>query len=206
MNDLNIFETYFKTQGIGISLLNNADRHKNLKEIKDVSFCKAVKLARSKPLRLNKDNLSCAGARFVFGLKGAGPEPIIKELVKNRKIALKTAEKMFIAPLRFTKPFQWIILGEKPAAMVIFLLTPEKMMRFLTLYQMEGELFPAKLGSLMAMCGEIAVKTLVTEKISLSFGCLDSRKNGGIKNSELILGIPQKQIQSLVKTIKTVEG
>jgi len=206
MNDLNIFETHFQTRGIGVSLVNEVPKDKNYKEIKDISFCRAVKFARSEPLRINKNSLSCPGARFIFGLNEAGPEPIIKELIKNRKITLKTAEKMFKSPMRFTKPFQWIILDNKKADMYIFLFNPKKVMRFLTLYQMKGELFTAQLGSIMAMCGEIAVKTLVTGKISLSFGCPDSRKNGGIHDSELIFGIPQNQIPLLVKAIKAGEN
>ncbi len=206
MEDLKIFETHFRTRGIGVSLVKESPKTENYKEIKGTSFCQAVKLAHSEPLRVNKDSLSCPGARFVFGLKGAGPEPVIKELVKNRKISLNTAKKMFEAPARFTKPFQWILLNQRNADMYIFLFNPKKVMHFLTLYQMKGELFTAELGSIMAMCGEIAVKTLVTGKISLSFGCPDSRKNGGIQDSELIIGIPQNQIPLLVKAIKAGEN
>lgn len=205
MDDLKIFETHFRTRGIGVSLVNEISETENYKEIKEKSFCRAVKLAHSEPLRVNKDNLSCPGARFVFGLKNAGPEPIIKELAKNRKITLKTAKKMFGAPTRFAKPFQWIFLNHHHADIYIFLFTPKKVMHFLTLYQMKGELFTAELGSIMAMCGEIAVKTRVTGKVSLSFGCPDSLKNGGILDSELIIGIPQNQIPLLVKTIKAGE-
>jgi len=205
MNDLKIFETHFRTRGIGVSFVNEISETENDKEIKDVSFCKAVKLAHSEPLRVNKDSLSCPGARFVFGLKNAGPEPVIKELVKNRNISLNTSKKMLGAPVRFAKSFQWILLNQNNADIYIFLFTPKKVMYFLTLYQMKGELFPVELGSIMAMCGEIAVKTLVTGKISLSFGCPDSRKNGGIRDSELIIGIPQNQIPLLVKAIKAGE-
>jgi len=206
MEDLKIFETHFKTRGIGVSFVNEIPKNENYKEIKDISFCEAVKLAHSEPLRVYKDNLSCPGARFVFGLKNAGPEPIIKELVKNRKIELNTAKKMFETSICFTKPFQWILLNHNNADIYIFLFNPKKIMHFLTLYQMNGELFPTKLGSITAMCGEIAVKTLVTGKVSLSFGCPDSRKNGGIQDSELIIGIPQNQIPLLVKAIKAGEN
>ncbi len=202
MDDLKIFETHFRTRGVGVSLVNEIPETQNYKEIKEISFCKAVKLARSEPLRVNRDSLSCPGARFVFGLEGAGPEPVIKELVKNRNIALSSAKKMFEAPIRFAKSFQWILLNHNNADIYIFLFNPKEVMHFLTLYQRKGELFTADFGSIMAMCGEIAVKTLVTENICLSFGCPDSRKNGGIHDSELIIGIPQNQIPLLVKAIK----
>jgi len=44
----------------------------------------------------------------------------------------------------------------------------------------------------------VAVKAYLTERISLSFGCEDSRLYGGISRDRLIVGIPYAQAYKLL--------
>jgi uncharacterized protein (DUF169 family) len=42
----------------------------------------------------------------------------------------------------------------------------------------------------MSVCGNVAVKSYIDQKISISFGCPDSREYGGIERGELVIGLP----------------
>lgn len=45
---------------------------------------------------------------------------------------------------------------------------------------------------MMAVCGGVAVRTYLEEKISLSFGCDDSRRFADMKRENLAVKIPKR--------------
>jgi uncharacterized protein (DUF169 family) len=55
-----------------------------------------------------------------------------------------------------------------------------------------------ELSGFAAVCGNVAVKAYVTRRISLSFGCEDSRQYGGVPRDRLIVGIPYAQAHKLL--------
>jgi len=205
MNAFSVVENYFATRGVGIGLLQDIRRYKDYQKVGNISFCQAVRRARSGPVRIKKDLLSCPGARFVFGVAGAGPAPIINALVQNRNMNTTTAKKTVGRVVRLEKAFEWIVLHRRLSKVNIFFFTPEKTMRLLTLFQTTGERLTVDLSSIMALCGEITVRTLVSEKTTFSFGCRDSRKYSGIKNHELVIGMPKNKIMLLAKIIKAAD-
>jgi uncharacterized protein (DUF169 family) len=72
-------------------------------------------------------------------------------------------------------------------------------MRFLNVYQrVFGEKLKVELSGFAAVCGNVAVKAYVDKKVSLSFGCEDSRQYGGISRDRLIVGIPYVQSHKLL--------
>ena len=74
-------------------------------------------------------------------------------------------------------------------------------MEFLKVYQRMGNSLDAKLSSITAMCGDVAVQTLITKRICISFGCDDSREYGEVADEELIVGIPSKKVKQLMHMI-----
>ena len=56
----------------------------------------------------------------------------------------------------------------------------------------QGDNLDVSLCAMMSICGGIAVRTYLDEKISISFGCDDSRKYAGLRRENLAIGIPRK--------------
>lgn len=203
MKALDVVENHFETRGVGVRLVQDAARYKHYKELGDISFCQAIKLARTGPVRIRKEHLSCPGARFVFGVEGAGSAPMVKALIQNRRMDVLSAKRAVQKVSRLKRPFRWIILDHQPAALAVFFFTPKKTMHLLTLLQAADETLAADLSCVMAMCGEVAARSLVSGRMTVSFGCPDSRKYGGLTDNELIIGIPQNKIRPLSKIIKS---
>ena len=55
--------------------------------------------------------------------------------------------------------------------------------------------------SVMPVCGNCAVKPYVTNEISVSFGCEDSREYGGITDNKLVLGVPFLKAVSTLRSL-----
>jgi uncharacterized protein (DUF169 family) len=66
-------------------------------------------------------------------------------------------------------------------------------MHLLKTYQNKiAETLQVELSGLMGVCAQVVVKTFLTEKISISFGCDDSRRYAKIGRDKLIVGIPKR--------------
>ena len=69
--------------------------------------------------------------------------------------------------------------------------SPESAMKLVRYWQKAtGCNLETEISSIMSVCGNIAVKSYIDQKISISFGCPDSREYGGIKEGQLVMGIP----------------
>jgi uncharacterized protein (DUF169 family) len=55
---------------------------------------------------------------------------------------------------------------------------------------MTGRNLNTEISGIMSVCGNVAVKSYIDQKISISFGCSDSREYGGIERGQLIIGLP----------------
>ena len=60
--------------------------------------------------------------------------------------------------------------------------------------------------SLAPVCGVAAVQAYCTEKVCIAFGCCDSRLYGGIRDSEIVVGIPDKLVSPLHDAIRAILG
>ncbi|MDP8216836.1 MAG: DUF169 domain-containing protein [Candidatus Kaelpia imicola] len=94
----------------------------------------------------------------------------------------------------FKKPFKYIGLNAEDAPdIVISYMAPGKIMSLIRMYHNhQGENLDISLSSMMSICGSIAVRTYLEEKITLSFGCDDSRKYADMGREYLAIGIPRK--------------
>ena len=94
----------------------------------------------------------------------------------------------------FKKPFRYIGLNtEDEPDLVMSYMPPEGIMNLLKIYRNHQDGNPdVSLSTMMAICGGIAVRTYLEEKISLSFGCDDSRKYANMRRENLAVGIPRK--------------
>ena len=71
--------------------------------------------------------------------------------------------------------------------------TPESTMKMVRSWQtITGRNLDTEISGIMSVCGNVAVKSYIDQKISISFGCPDSRKYGGIAKEQLVIGLPHK--------------
>ena len=92
------------------------------------------------------------------------------------------------------KPFKYIGLNTKGVPdLVMAYISPQDVMDLIKAYknQMSNSL-DLSLGTMMAVCGGVAVRTYAEDKISRSFGCKDSRNLADIRRENLAVGIPKR--------------
>jgi uncharacterized protein (DUF169 family) len=68
---------------------------------------------------------------------------------------------------------------------------PEAGMRLVRFWETAtGRSLSVDISSIMAVCGNAVVKAHVSQSISISFGCPDSRQYGGIQPEEMVIAVP----------------
>lgn len=158
----------------------------------ETRFCEAIGQSWSSNNLLARGCINCMGANYVFGWEKNIRNKVIENFHRKKNMSLKDATsivegmpKMEVAPIAIG-----LNGGESPD-LLIACLQPQQFMRLFIVYQgVFGENLKVELSGYAAVCGNVAVNAYLCEKISLSFGCEDSRQYGGIPRDRLIVGIP----------------
>jgi len=203
MDERALFQSHFDVKGVGIKFYSEDTHTDKTHLLRDVKFCQAVKVARNQKVLLDKDSITCRGARYALGFDPITVKGEIVNAIKfKRGITKEIAEQLVDTIPRITNPsYTSIGLNVDDPDMYIFYMTPKRFMEFLKVYQRTGNSLKVILSSLTAMCGDIAAQTFLTKRICISFGCDDSREYGDVADGELIVGIPQETIAQLMKMI-----
>jgi len=202
MDAIELFQDHFGLKGVGIKFYNDEIDTSKFKVLRDVKFCQAVRLARDQSVLLDKDSITCKGARYALGFEKEIKEEILNAIKFKRGISREIAERLVNSIPRITNsPYKYIVLNVSDPDILIFYMTPKRFMEFLKVYQRTGNSLDVKLSSITAMCGDVAVQTILTKKICISFGCDDSREYGDVSDEELIVGIPKEKIEQLMHMI-----
>jgi uncharacterized protein (DUF169 family) len=131
------------------------------------------------------------GANYVFGWENNGNK-VIENYHKKRNMPIQaTAAIIKCLPRLEATPLAIGFNGDESPDLLVACLQPQQFMKLLDAYQkVFGGEMKVNLSSFAAVCGGVAVKAYLTKRISLSFGCEDSRQYGGISRDRLIAGIP----------------
>jgi uncharacterized protein (DUF169 family) len=161
---------------------------------KNIRFCEAVKLAITQPVILSKENLSCESAQYVFGWRQKFNNQLLDSCQDKCKVSDKALQSLLSGIPRLKRAFSHIGLNtDDEPDLVISCVAPQEMMKIIKVYNNHnGKNVEVSLNSMMGLCGNIAVKSFLEDKISISFGCLDSRKFAEIGRDRLAIGIPRK--------------
>lgn len=202
MNAIELFQDHFGLKGVGIKFYNDEIDTSKFKVLRDVKFCQAVRLARDQSVLLDKDSITCKGARYALGFEKEIKEEILNAIKFKRGMSREIAEQLVNSIPRITNsPYKYIVLNVSDPDILIFYMNPKRFMEFLKIYQRTGNSLEVKLSSLTAICGDVAVQTILTKKICISFGCDDSREYGEVSDEELIVGIPKERIEQLMHMV-----
>ena len=202
MDAIELFQDHFGLKGVGVKFYTDEIETSNFQILREIRFCQAVRIARDKPVLLDKDSIICKGARYALGFEDEAKEAIVNVIKLKRGISKEIAEQLVEnIPRIKNSPYKYIGLNVDEPDILIFYINPIRFMELLKIYQRTGNSLEVKLSSLTAMCGDVAVQTYLTKKICISFGCDDSREYGDVVDEELVVGIPKEEIEQLIRVI-----
>jgi uncharacterized protein (DUF169 family) len=170
---------------------------------KKLKLCQAINYSFKLPININKENLECRGAKRSLGFE-KNEEMLASFISGNTKIPISFINEAF-ANIPVMTGINHVNLGisevmEKniETDLYIVYIKPVKVTEIM-LSLAKHKLKPVIPGySLLSVCGNVLANSYVNDIISLSFGCPDSRKHGGIEEQEVVIGIPAKQVKYLL--------
>jgi len=194
MKKINWDDTHkFNTHWIKVKFFNDKPNLKSAKLLKNVRFCEATKEVSFQPALLNRESISCPGAKYVFGWGTGNKNKLLNNCYKKQKIQKNTLKSIFSRMPYFKKPPKFIGLNtEGEPDLVMSYMSAEKVMNLIKAYQSRwGKNLDTSLSSMLSICGGIVVRSYLEKDISISFGCHDSRKYADMRIENVAVGIPK---------------
>lgn len=196
MNDvIREFKAKFRSHWIGVKFYDSRPDVNEVEVLKGVRFCQATKEAVLHPVLLDKRSLSCPGALSSFGWG--------EKINNNKEFFQRCRDKHNIdennlnailenAPcLKKVPSFIGLNTSGDPDLALSYV-SPAQVMTLLNLYSVDkGESLDVSLQNIMSICSGVVCKAFLENKISISFGCQDSRGFAGIGRDSLAIGIPK---------------
>ena len=188
------FSEKFRSQWIKVKFYKEKPDLKEGKRLKGIRFCEATKEAIVHPILLDKESISCPGAQSAFGWRPKYKNGLLDSCYDKRKTQKNILKSMFSQIPHFKKPFRYIGLNtEGTPDIVMSYMPPGEVMNLIKMYHnRQGGNLDVSLCTMMSICGGIAVRTYLEERISLSFGCDDSRKYADMRRENLAIGVPRR--------------
>jgi len=173
---------------------------------KKMKFCEAVYHSFDIPLRLTNDNLTCPGARRCVGFDYN--DPMLSETISvNNKIPLSFILNT-LKTISVLQGINHINLGmtgymeEKTLPdLYILYIRPVQVTTLIHFLAKQNIIPSIPPYSLLSVCGNVFTNCVKSGSASISFGCPESRKYGGIKEQEIVLGLPYNIAQLFVSEI-----
>jgi uncharacterized protein (DUF169 family) len=188
-------KSLFGDKSTGIKL--NPGEFKSFnKPTREIKFCEAVSYSFNVPVEIDGENLGCSGARRSFGFDHNDKE-LSKIISQNTQIPVSYIKEGLNNIPVIKTPINNVILGvtgemenEITPDIYISYTRPENIMSFMhQAARMKIQPFVPPY-SLHSICGNVFSRAYENNQISVSFGCPESRKFGGVQPEEAIIGIP----------------
>lgn len=165
--------------------------------VKKMKFCEAVACSFGLPLQLNNKNTECPAARRSIGFDKDDRQ--LAEIISDRNDIPNQFVDETLKDIPKQTEIKNISLGItdymeeriQPDLYIIYL-QPANVTAVIHALAKHGINVSISPYSLLSVCGNVFSKTLQNEEVTVSFGCPESRKAGGIHHDEVVMGIPQK--------------
>jgi uncharacterized protein (DUF169 family) len=155
-------------------------------------FCEAVCQASHACIDLSPAMICCEGAKRAFGWMEHKDEALALHLSEKTGINEDRAQELVRQVPVLGYPYAGIRVGDcvNPDVLVTYA-RPEAAMRLVRLWETAtGHSLRVDISSIMAVCGNAVAKAYMSQSISISFGCPDSRQYGGIRPEEMVIAVP----------------
>jgi uncharacterized protein (DUF169 family) len=164
---------------------------------RQMTLCEAVNQSFKVPLRLNMENLVCPGARRSIGFD-SNDKQLIKEISGHSQISENYISNA-LQNIPALTGIRHINLGltefmekDLPPDLYIMYVQPFIITDFLHNLA-KSEIKPSIPSySFLSVCGNVLANCYLNQVVSISFGCPESRKHGGIAENEIVIGLPFK--------------
>ncbi|MBN2275883.1 MAG: DUF169 domain-containing protein [Bacteroidales bacterium] len=170
---------------------------------KQMKFCEAVNHSFNIPVRLVIGNLGCPGARRCIGFDN-NERQLARTISEKNKIPVAYVINV-LKTIPILKNIRHINLGmtkymekETRPDLYIIYVKPDRItsiIHTLAEHKITPSIPPF---SLLSVCGNVFANCYINQTVSLSFGCPDSRKYGGIEENEVVLGLPYESAKRII--------
>lgn len=162
-------------------------------------FCEAVYASFTKTIVIDESYINCEGALYSLGYL-AKDIYLAQKISMNNRIPLENVTEMLKTMPVYSKQIRNVLLGmETPADVYIAYTKSDQVASLIHKFALTiGEVPLISPYSILSICGNIFVRTFLTQKICISFGCPESRKFGGVGADEVIIGIPQRTVKKFM--------
>jgi uncharacterized protein (DUF169 family) len=202
MNKINQqFSNKFRTQWVKIKFYIEKPDLKDAESKENVRFCEATKEAILHPVLLNRKSINCPGAQYAFGWQDE--ESFLEHCREKTQLSEDKLQSILKQMPGFTNSPKYIGLNtEGEPDLIMSWLMPKDVMDLINFYHDKvGKNLDVSLSSMMSICGGIAVRTFLENRITLSFGCIDSRRYAQIGRDRLIVGVPRVHFDLIESSI-----
>jgi len=155
-------------------------------------FCEAVCQAGHTRIDLSPEMIRCEGAQRAFGWMKNKDEGLALHLSEKAGIEEGRALELVRQVPVLGYSYAGIRVGDctNPDVLVTYA-RPEAAMRLVRRWETAtGHSLHVDVSSIMGVCGNAVVKAYMSQSLSISFGCPDSRQYGGIQPEEMVLAVP----------------
>ncbi len=192
MNEIKKFEMRMGGRWTGVSFHRQRPSGVKMAD-QPMHFCEAILSSSAGAFTLNKAFLDCPGAQRSFGWQTNQNDTVVEKLLSRNEIEKKTAKILIEkSPTIGHEKIVAITVGtyDTPDVLISYL-QPENAMRFVRRWQnIHHENLDLSISSIMSVCGSVAAGAYTTGRVCCSFGCPESRTQGGIGRDRLVIGIP----------------
>lgn len=193
------------TQWIGVKFLKCLSVGRDCARCGALRFCEAVHQAGHACIDLSPEIIRCEGAKRAFGWIKNKDEALALHLSEKTGMEGDRARELVRQVPVLGYPYAGVRVGTcaNPDVLVTYA-RPEAAMRLVRLWETAtGHSLRADVSSIMAVCGNAVVKAYMSQSISISFGCPDSRQYGGIQPEEMVIAVPTGLLDHFEGTAKS---
>jgi uncharacterized protein (DUF169 family) len=187
-----LLEQVTDTRWIGVKFLKYLSAGRDGVPCGVMRFCEAVRQASHTRIDLSPEVIRCAGAKRAFGWMKNKDEALALHLSEKAGMDADRARALVRQVPVLGYSYAGVRIGDcaNPDVLVTYA-RPEAAMRLVRLWEtVMSRSLHVDVSSIMAVCGNAVVKAYMSQSISVSFGCPDSRQYGGIQPEEMVIAVP----------------
>jgi uncharacterized protein (DUF169 family) len=166
---------------------------------KPMRLCESIKEAYTGPFVLTRELVNCPGAQRSLGWEKTD-DALKHKMANGGGLSPEIASKLLSDTPHIETPVTAVTVGDyRRPDLAVSYLQPADAMKLIRLWQRaDGSDLMAPISSVLAVCGNVIARAYITGRISMSFGCPESRVCGKIGRDRLAVGIPYHIIERLL--------
>ena len=161
-------------------------------EPKKCRFCEALSAGKRQKILLTPNTVTCPGASRSFGWPAKPGIDLAEKLATKLSISPDAVDRIMARAPKLAAGMSAVeVSGEAPPDVLLAFTHPIVALEIARAVEQhsDGPLRPS-LSTVFSVCGNTAVRSFLTGKITISMGSPDSRACAGIGRDQLILGVP----------------